>query len=417
MGAISLLALGVNGIVGAGIFFAPAIVAASVPGPRAAWLYLAVALGCLPVALVFARLSRALPRDGGPCLYAERAFGRRVADAIGAVVWVSALFSTATVTRALAELFAQALPIGARTASVAPLAGLVLVAALAFVNLRGLRVSAYTWTALTALKLAPLLALVAVAPFVPRAASPPLPAEAPLGPALLAILFALQGFEIVPLPAGRARDPERTVPRATVASLVIAGGLYALIHLACARALPILRETVAPIPATAAIVGGPRLAWAIGAGVVASIAGITVGMHAMTPRYLAAITVDRHAPDAEVARDDAQQEMARVRPVVISAVAVGLMVAIGPVSQLAGLSSIAVLLQYGVTAAALIELARRRAEGLRLRDAWPAPLAMLVVVALLTQATRLDLAIAAGVSAAAIGWGWLARARGRAETR
>jgi amino acid transporter len=410
----------VNGIVGAGIFFAPAIVAASVPGPRASWLYLLVALGCLPVALVFARLSRALPRDGGPCLYAERAFGRRVSDAIGAVVWVSALFSTATVTRALAELFAKSLPLGARTPQVAPVVGIAIVAALAIVNLRGLRVSALAWTVLTALKLAPLIALVAIAPFVPRASSPPLPAEAPLGPALLAILFALQGFEIVSLPAGRAKDPARTVPRATVASLVLAGGLYALIHLACARALPILREAVAPIPATAAIVGGPKLAWAIGAGVLASIAGITVGMHAMTPRYLSAMLSPAEDAPEEVApapelETDARSDVARVRPVVISAVAVGLMVAIGPVSQLAGLSSIAVLVQYAVTAAALIELARRGAEGLRPRDAWPAPLALLVVVALLTQATRLDLAIAAGVGAAAVGFGALVR-RGRARS-
>jgi amino acid transporter len=173
-----------------------------------------------------------------------------------------------------------------------------------------------------------------------------------------------------------------------------------------------LREAVAPIPAAAAILGGPRLAWAIGAGVVASIAGITVGMHAMTPRYLAAITergprlgTPADASASSAARGDA----AMVRPIVVSAAAVGLMVAIGPVAALAGLSSIAVLAQYGVTAAALAVLALRRAEGLGVRDAWPAPLAMLVVVALLSHATRGDLAIAAGVIAAAIAWGWIAR--------
>jgi amino acid transporter len=403
LGPVTLFALGLNGIVGAGIFFAPAIVAASVAGARASWLYVAIALGCLPVALVFARLARAMPRDGGPCLYAERAFGHEVARAIGALVWVSALFSTATVTRALADLFADALPLAARTASVAPIAGVAIVAALTFVNLRGLRVSALAWTALTALKIAPLVALVALAPFVPKSDVAPLPADQPIGPALLAIMFALQGFEIVPLPAGRVRDAERNVPRATVASLVVAGALYALIHSACARALPILRDAVAPIPATAAIVGGRRLAWAIGAGVVASIAGITVGMHAMTPRYLAAISTW----DPKTPVDDTETSMRR--PIVISAAAVALMVAIGPVSALAGLSSIAVLAQYGVTAAALLVLALRRAEGLVPREAWPAPFAMLVVVALLSQATRVDLAIAGAVIAAAIAWGWIAR--------
>ena len=75
LGPITLLALGINGIVGVGIFLSPPIVARAFPGSYGALAYVVVAMACLPIALVYARLSRALPSDGGPALYAERAFG------------------------------------------------------------------------------------------------------------------------------------------------------------------------------------------------------------------------------------------------------------------------------------------------------------------------------------------------------
>jgi APA family basic amino acid/polyamine antiporter len=284
LGFVSLLALGINGIVGVGIFVAPPTVATAVPGAKGALLYLVVALTCLPIALSYARLARAMPTDGGPMVYARRAFGIGAARALGVLVWVSAIFSTSAVTRALSDIAADAV----HRPRLAPFVGLLLTLVLLVVNLRGLRLSAMTWTVLTALKLVPLIVIASLgmffvarnAPTVTNAGEP-----ATMGRALLAILFALQGFEIVPLPAGQARDPERTVPRATVLALIAAGLLYAAIHLGCARALPSLASTENPIPAAAAVLGGRSLAWAVGAGVVASILGIVVGMHAMTPRW------------------------------------------------------------------------------------------------------------------------------------
>lgn len=374
LGPITLLALGVNGIVGVGIFIAPPTVATAFPGTSGAWLYLAIAVACLPVALVYARLSRAFPTDGGPALYAAEAFGPAMASAIGAVVWVSALFSSAAVTRALAERFGFVW------------LALVFAIALAMVNLRGLRLSAWAWTLLTIAKLTPLVVL---ALFGLRAHSLPTHAHQPVarGAAMLAVLFALQGFEIVPLPAGQSRDPEKNVPRATVGALLAAGLLYALVHLACTRALPALASSNAPIPEAAAQLGGARLARGVALGVTASIGGIVIGMHAMTPRYLAALTTEREVEVPRVA-------------ILITAGMIAALCMFTSLSQLLNLSSIAVLAQFGTTAVALLELARRRRAGLRWRDSWPAPLALVVVVVLLLQATGREIGLAAAVALA-----------------
>src|SRR5690606_22625132 len=108
----------------------------------------------------------------------------------------------------------------------------------------------------------------------------------------MAVLFSLQGFEVVPLPAGQVKNARRAVPLATVFALVFAGLLYMALHLACLLALPDLSSHARPIAAAASVYGGPRLGELVGAGISISSFGITVGMLAMTPRYLAALSRD-----------------------------------------------------------------------------------------------------------------------------
>ncbi len=399
LGPLTLIALGINGIVGVGIFVAPPQVASAFAPASGALLYLAIAAGCVPIALIYARLARAMPVDGGPALYASAAFGARVAQPVGGLVWLSALFSTAAVTRALAEWIAGALH---RAALATPIA-LAVTAALAVANLRGLRLSAWLWTTLTFAKLAPLVAIAALGL---RAAETTLASVTPSGPrgaAALAVLFALQGFEIVTLPAGQTRDASRTVPRATVASLLFAALLYSGVHWACARSLPDLAHANDAIADGAGALGGPRLRGAIALGVAASIGGITVGMHAMTPRYLAAIFADPASPTAAL------------RSVVATAMLVAIGVAPLGLGALIDLSSVAVLVQYAMTAAAFARLAWLRRDGLARGELWLAFPATVVVVVLLAQARAVELVAAALAGALATVAARLASRRGSTD--
>lgn len=384
----TLLALGINGIVGVGIFVSPPIVARAFPGPFGMLVYPAMALACLPIALGYAQLARAYPRDGGPALYAERAFGPKTAFAIGALVWVSALFSTAAVTRALAER------LGGRV----PLVAVALCVALALANLRGLRLSAWAWTGLTIAKLVPMFLLAGLGAFA-RPATAVASATGARGAALLAVLFALQGFEIVPLPAGQVRDAEKNVPRATVLSIAFAGVLYGLVHYACARALPALGASQSPIPEAAAALGGVPLSGAVAFGVFASIAGIVVGMHAMTPRYLDALTLGERPTGAPT------------RAIVITAALTAALCTTSSLAELLDLSSIAVLVQYVTTTLSLVVLSRRPGTGLSPRSAWTAPFSLLVCAILLAQASRKELAIACAVAVVALAVAHLLRRR------
>ena len=379
IGPVQLLALGLNGIVGVGIFFAPAAVAARAPGLGTVAVFVVTGLALVPAALAFATLGRRFDEDGGPVVFARAAFGARVSFLVGWVAYVSAFFSTSAVIVGLTRASAPALGIdsaGGRRAAAVALALL-----LALVVASGLRLSARVWTVLTVLKLLPLLLLVgALAAFgrsLPAAASAtPSPSWLAAG---LTVVFAFQGFEIVPVVAGQVRSSSRAVPLATIGSLLLAILLYSALALACAVALPALASSAAPLADAALVLGGGDLARLVVAGTSISALGITFGMMVTTPRYLSSLAAGEHHL---LSLDRTTRTGVPLRALAVTAAVVSITVGTGELAELFALSSIAVLMQYGVSAAALLVLARRRSLGLRPRDAWPALPTLAIGVAL-----------------------------------
>jgi len=409
VGPLQLLALGLNGIVGVGIFFIPASVAASAPGLGAVAVFALTGLALLPAALTFATLGRRFDEDGGPVVFARAAFGDRVSFLVGWVAYVSALFSTAAVTVGLTRALLPAVGIGGGLAARA--APAVLVTLLAAVVASGLRLSARVWTGLTALKLLPLVLLVGA--FALAWGRLPAPAAASPDPAwlraALTAVFACQGFEIVPVIAGQVRASSRAVPFATVGSLALAILLYAALVLACVTALPALASSAAPLAEAGAVLGGASLASLVAAGTSVSALGITFGMMVTTPRYLSALASggrELHALDRVSAKGVPTRALA-VTWVVVSA-----LVSLGDLGELFALSSIAVLTQFGTSALALLVLAARRDRGLVPRQAWPAvPTLAVAAVLVASGATAREALVAAGAVLLGVGLLRLSRPR------
>jgi amino acid transporter len=104
------------------------------------------------------------------------------------------------------------------------------------------------------------------------------------------------------------------------------------------------------------------------------------------------------------------------RALAVTWLLVGVFLVVGDLAELFALSSLTVLLQFGVTAAALLALAIRREHGLRPRDAWPAPLTLVMAVTLAGfGATAREGMIAVGVVIVGLAALWLAR-RSRAAS-
>ncbi len=399
LGGWSLLALGLNGVIGVGIFFTPGLVAGFVPGLRGAWVYALTAVVLGPVAAVYATLGRRFDRDGGPYVWARAAFGAPAAFAVGWTAYVSAVLSTAAVVAGLGHALAAHLGIAASGERLVSLAAGALLMALTAV---GLKPSARIWSALTVAKIVPLVLLIGAfvwrAPLLaPIAPSPPAAAGG-WGRAILLAVFALQGFEIVPVPRGHARGGSRTIPLATFGALVLPALLYAAIQAVCARAAPDLAALEAPLAAAAAALGGGRLGRIVSIGTDVSAIGIAFGMAAMTPRYLVALGSDEALGPAVGAwlRTETRGQVP-ARALAITAVATGVLVSGRELAGLFALSGLAVLIQYAASALSLAHLAWRRGHGLRRRDAVWAPLSTAAVLLMLRAARPAELAILAGV--------------------
>lgn len=387
LGFGALLALGVNGIVGVGIFFTPSAIAALLPGGAGTLAYLLTTLALVPVASVYALLGSRFEEDGGPYVWARAAFGPAAGFFVGWGTYVSSVFALSAVIVGLSQYLGPTLGFDSLQEKFA--FSWLCVGVLGGIVALGLRLSAWAWSALTVAKLVPLVLLVIL--YV-LSSTPQVAAEAPpwawgnLGRAMLTAVFALQGFEIVPVVAGSASGARLNVPRATLASLLLAASLYVVLQLACVEALPDLAHTEAPLLAAAGVLGGDGSKSLVGAGANVSALGIAFGMVAMTPRYLA--TLGR--PDALgpwLGHESARK--VPLRALAITTTLVLILISIGKFAGLLVLASLAVLVQYGVSAASLAKLALERRCGFERRHLWPAPLALGAIL-LIAQAAKLS---------------------------
>jgi amino acid transporter len=406
LGFWSLLTLGINGIVGVGIFFAPSELHWLVPSAASSLAFVLTGLLLLPVAWIYGRLGSAFAEDGGPYVWAREALGERFAFGVGVVAYASALLSTSAVVSGLGQYLAPEL--GFESAVARGLFRVVTAGVLCGVALLGLRLSAWVWSALTVAKLVPLTLLAGLGGLQLAGSGSELNWHATpegLARAALIAVFPLQGFEIVPVPAAEVKGGRRTVLRSTLLSLGVGVGLYVLLQLACVQALPNLAAESAPIVAAGSHYSHGKLAGLFAAGTNISAIGIAFAMFAMTPRYLSAL-----GGDALLGR--ALSRESRGVPTVallLTTAFVCVLVSSSSLSGLFVLSSLAVLLQYAVSAIALFLLAARRERGLRALDQWLAPLSLLAIASLVRAARLVEIAVLLGILLAGFAVLWLRR--------
>ena len=103
LGLFDVSAIGVNAIVGSGVFALPDDVHRAMGG-WSPFAFLLCAALLAPVALCFAELAGQTDETGGPYVYARRAFGPGVGFLVGWVCWANAFVSFAANATLLAEL-------------------------------------------------------------------------------------------------------------------------------------------------------------------------------------------------------------------------------------------------------------------------------------------------------------------------
>lgn len=301
LGVWSAAAVLVGTTIGSGIFRVPSAVAADVGTVGAvAVLWVLGALVALFGALTIAELAVLFPRSGGIYVFLREAYGPLPAFLFG---WTELLVIRPSALGAIAMLFAEYVgefvPLGDGEVRLVAAGAILLLAA---ANIRSVAWGAAVQNASTVAKVLALTGLAVLAfllgdPSTGALAQPP--EIVPLtwggfGVALIAVLWAYDGWADLTFVAGEVRDPARTLPRALLGGTLAIVAIYLLVNLAYLYVLTLEEMAGRPLVAADAArkVFGEGGAAVVAAMVLVSAFGALNGSTMTGPRVFFAMADD-----------------------------------------------------------------------------------------------------------------------------
>lgn len=269
-----LVAIAINGIIGAGIFGLPSKVF-SLIGSYSLIAFVACALVVTLIILCFAEVGSRFNETGGPYLYAREAFGPTVAFEIGWLMWLARVTAFAANCNLLVSYLGYFWPAATGALWRAAIITLV-VTVLATINVFGVREAAFVSNCFTIGKLIPMIIFIAVGLFFLNRHAYALgapPTAGAFSQSVLLLIYAFTGFEMATIPAGEVRNPQRYLPRALMIAIAVVAVLYILIQVVCVGTFPELAQSQKPLADAGTRFMGTAGGALISAGAVISITG------------------------------------------------------------------------------------------------------------------------------------------------
>jgi amino acid transporter len=271
LGLVQASAIVVGTVIGTGIFLVPSSIARQVDSVGLVFLVWVVGgLLSLAGALSYAELGAALPEAGGEYVFLRRAYGPLWGYLYGWEQFViGKTGSIATVATGFAlflGFFVESLgtewlrvPVGTWTWSLtgAQVVSLAAIVGLTVLNFFGIVLGGNVQAVLTALKVSVILGLVAVgfalgqgswSNFTPFFVPTNRGADTltAFGVALVAALWAYDGWNNLVMVGGEVRDPQRTIPRALIFGVLGVGLVYMLSNAVYFYILPLAAVKSSP---------------------------------------------------------------------------------------------------------------------------------------------------------------------------
>ncbi len=303
LGLAACTAIVVGNMVGSGFYLSPSAVAPY--GLLAIIFWIVMGAGAMCLGLTFARLARRMPATGGPYAYTRAAYGDFAGFIVAWGYWISIWASLPLIAAAFTGSLLKLVPALQGSRPVAVAITLAAIWFVTFMNLRGVKEAARFAEITTYAKLVPFAGIAVLglpwvhldhfAEFNPSGSSL-LAATAALAPLTM---FAFLGLESATVPAGDVREPERTIPRATVLGIAIAGLLYVLGTIVVLGVVPRARlvSSIAPFSDAAQLMWGPWAANIVAVAVMVSSIGALNGWTLLMGQVPMAAANDRLFPD------------------------------------------------------------------------------------------------------------------------
>jgi basic amino acid/polyamine antiporter, APA family len=264
LGPLSLVALGIGAIIGAGLFVRTAAAIAERSGPSVTLAFILAGVGCAFAGLCYAEFASMIPIAGSAYTYSYATMGELVAWIIGWDLILEYAVGAATVAIAWSEYFNRVLEFfglrvpyqwshspleamgGTGTHGIINIPAIVILLILSALLIRGTQESAFVNSIIVVTKVAIVLTVIAIGwgfinpanhtPFVPEPTTYTTPQGIVhqyggimgiLGAAGV-VFFAFIGFDAVSTAAQETKNPKRDMPIGILGSLAVCTVLYVL---------------------------------------------------------------------------------------------------------------------------------------------------------------------------------------------
>lgn len=377
LGLWQLTAIGIGGIIGAGIFSLAGAVAHQKAGPAVLLSFLIAGIASAAAAFSYAEFAGLIPKAGSAYTYGYAVLGELPAWLIG---WDLLLEYTAIVAvvaiglsgyfRELVSLLHADLPAwmlgapGTRPGAKVDLFAVLLCLLIAFVLNQGIKSAARFETVLVYLKVGIVLLVIVVGathihtgnyqPFFPFGSSGAFAGAA-------TVFFAVFGYDAMSTAAEESRDAQRHMPKAILLSLAISMVLYVLVCLVLTGMVNYRDITPdAAFSSAFTSVGLPALAAVIAVGAIAGIATVMFTFMLGVTRVWFSMSRDGLLPGWFAKTHPVRRVPSRITWIVgaVSALLAGFL----PIDEAAELTNIGILLAFVVVCTAVIVLRYRRTD-------------------------------------------------------
>lgn len=370
-GSLGLVILGVGAILGAGIFVITGL-AAAVAGPSIIFSFLAAAAVCIMVALCFAEMASIITITGGSYTYTQFSLGEIWAWIVGWSVLLQIIITAATVaigwsSYIMGLLYSMNISFPELISPSTPIIGLINLPALTIVSLLtgvvllGARSSKRINNIIVIIKITMVIIFVLIGfkyinpsnyyPFMPMGFNGILQGTA-------MVFFAYLGFEAVATSSEEAINPQKSIPKGIIGSLIICAVLYILVVIILTGMVKYSEYSGVASPVQYALnaVGANWIMAIITMGIIAGLTTVILVNLYIIPRLLYSMSRDGLLP-SKLNHINVKYKIPII-PIIISGVVIGIIAAFVPLGAVFELANTGALTAFIFVAIGIINLKR-----------------------------------------------------------
>lgn len=352
LGLPDAVAIGLGAVIGAGIFVVTGV-AAGIAGPAFLLGLLIAGFAATCNGLSSARLASVFPASGGTYEYGYQLISPSAGFAAGWTFLLSKLSAGGVVALGFGSYLNQLIP------SIAPrVAALCAIAVLTLANLAGIKkVGKINQIIVTITVLGLLYFIVSglgtfqiknLRPFAPNG-------WRSIAQSAGLLFFAFTGYARITTLGGEVRDPEKTIPKAVMITLVASVILYSLIGLTAVGAVgsEAMASTNAPLEVVARAMHTPGIVPIVGLAATTAMLGVLLSQILGISRMMFAMSERRDLPGFLLRVSSRGVPTASI---LLSSMIIGGLVLLGSIPVIAKTATFAILLYYSLANISAIRL-------------------------------------------------------------